>query len=56
MTRNCGNGYWRSHDPNMSSEKRAEAYAILAAKTGLFYKITDLPGLKVTTAKAASRA
>lgn len=40
----------RANDPNMSNEKRAEAYAILAGKDwDCSFKITDLPGVKVTT-------
>jgi tetratricopeptide (TPR) repeat protein len=40
----------RATDSNMSNEKRAEAYAILAGKDwDCSYKITDLPGVKVTT-------
>src|ERR1700730_3642524 len=40
----------RANDPNMSSETRAEAYAILAGKDwDCSFKITDLPGVKVTT-------
>jgi tetratricopeptide (TPR) repeat protein len=40
----------RANDSNMSSEKRAEAYAILAGKDwDCSYKITELPDVKVTT-------
>ena len=42
----------RANDPNMSNEKRAEAYAILAGKDwDCSFKITDLPGVKVTTSE-----
>lgn len=40
----------RANDSNMSSEKRAEAYAILAGKDwDCSFKITELPDVKVTT-------
>ncbi len=40
----------RASDSNMSNEKRAEAYAILAGKDwDCSYKITELPDVKVTT-------
>jgi tetratricopeptide (TPR) repeat protein len=40
----------RASDSNMSSEKRAEAYAILAGKDwDCSYKITELPDVKVTS-------
>jgi tetratricopeptide (TPR) repeat protein len=40
----------RANDSNMSNETRAEAYAILAGKDwDCSFKITDLPGVKVTT-------
>jgi hypothetical protein len=40
----------RANDPNMSSEKRAEAYAILAGKDwDCSFKVTELPDVKVTT-------
>jgi tetratricopeptide (TPR) repeat protein len=40
----------RANDSNMASEKRAEAYAILAGKDwDCSYKITELPDVKVTT-------
>jgi len=40
----------RANDSNMSSEKRAEAYAILAGKDwDCSFRITELPGVKVTT-------
>jgi tetratricopeptide (TPR) repeat protein len=40
----------RANDSNMSSEKRAEAYAILAGKDwDCSYKITELPDVKLTT-------
>jgi tetratricopeptide (TPR) repeat protein len=42
----------RASDSNMPSEKRAEAYAILAGKDwDCSFKITDLPGVKVTTSE-----
>jgi tetratricopeptide (TPR) repeat protein len=42
----------RATDSNMSNEKRAEAYAILAGKDwDCSFKITDLPGVKVTTSE-----
>jgi tetratricopeptide (TPR) repeat protein len=44
----------RASDSNMSSEKRAEAYAILAGKDwDCSFKITDLPDVKVTTNEGA---
>ena len=40
----------RANDKNMSSEKRAEAYAILAGKDwDTSFKITELPDVKVTS-------
>lgn len=40
----------RANDSNMSSEKRAEAFAILAGKDwDCSFKITELPDVKVTT-------
>ena len=40
----------RANDSNMSSEKRAEAYAILSGKDwDCSYQITELPDVKVTT-------
>ena len=40
----------RANDSSMSSEKRAEAFAILAGKDwDCSYKITELPDVKVTT-------
>lgn len=40
----------RANDPNMSNEKRAEAYAILSGKDwDCSYKITELPDVKLTT-------
>jgi hypothetical protein len=40
----------RANDSNMSPEKRAEAFAILAGKDwDCSYKITELPDVKVTT-------
>jgi tetratricopeptide (TPR) repeat protein len=40
----------RANDSNMPSEKRAEAYAILAGKDwDCSFKITELPDVKVTT-------
>jgi tetratricopeptide (TPR) repeat protein len=40
----------RANDSNVSSEKRAEAYAILAGKDwDCSYKITELPDVKVTS-------
>jgi tetratricopeptide (TPR) repeat protein len=40
----------RANDANMPSEKRAEAYAILAGKDwDCSFKITELPDVKVTT-------
>jgi len=40
----------RANDSSMSSEKRAEAYAILAGKDwDCSYKMTELPDVKVTT-------
>ena len=42
----------RASDSNMSSEKRAEAYAILAGKDwDCSFKITELPDVKVTTSE-----
>jgi len=42
----------RANDPNMSNEKRAEAYAILAGKDwDCSYKITELPDVKLTTSE-----
>ena len=43
----------RATDSNMSNEKRAEAYAILAGKDwDCSFKITELPDVKVTTKEA----
>ena len=40
----------RANDSNMSNEKRAEAYAILAGKDwDCSFRITELPDVKVTT-------
>jgi tetratricopeptide (TPR) repeat protein len=40
----------RANDPNMSNEKRAESYAILAGKDwDCSFKITELPEVKVTS-------
>jgi len=45
----------RANDSNMSSEKRAEAFAILAGKDwDCSFKITDLPGVKVTTSEGGT--
>ena len=45
----------RAHDPNMSSEKRAEAYAILAGKDwDCSFKITELPDVKVTSTEGGN--
>ena len=42
----------RANDPNMSNEKRAEAYAILGGKDwDCSYKITELPDVKLTTSE-----
>jgi len=42
----------RANDPNEPSEKRAEAYAILAGKDwDCSFKVTELPDVKVTTAE-----
>lgn len=45
----------RANDANMTSEKRAEAYAILAGKDwDCSYKITELPEVKVTSSEGGS--
>src|SRR5436190_12306055 len=45
----------RAHDPNMSSEKRAEAYAILAGKDwDCSFKVTELPDVKITSTEGGN--
>jgi tetratricopeptide (TPR) repeat protein len=45
----------RANDPNMSSEKRAEAYAILAGKDwDCSFKITELPDVKTTSTEGGN--
>ncbi len=45
----------RANDPNMPSEKRAEAYAILAGKDwDCSFKITELPDVKSTSTEGGS--
>src|SRR5881409_1392150 len=45
----------RAHDPNMSNEKRAEAYAILAGKDwDCSFKVTELPDVKITSTEGGS--
>src|SRR5467141_909670 len=45
----------RAKDPNMSSEKRAEAYAILAGKDwDCSFKVTELPDVKTTSTEGGS--
>jgi tetratricopeptide (TPR) repeat protein len=45
----------RANDANMTSEKRAEAYAILAGKDwDCSYKITELPGVKLTSSEGGN--
>src|SRR6266567_677676 len=45
----------RAHDSNMSSEKRAEAYAILAGKDwDCSFKVTELPDVKVTSTEGGN--
>src|SRR5216110_3234086 len=45
----------RAHDPNMSSEKRAEAYAILAGKDwDCSFKVTELPDVKFTSTEGGN--
>jgi tetratricopeptide (TPR) repeat protein len=45
----------RANDSNMPSEKRAEAYAILAGKDwDCSFKITELPDVKVTSTEGGS--
>src|SRR6266481_716590 len=45
----------RAHDPNMSSEKRAEAYAILAGKDwDCSFKVTELPDVKTTSTEGGN--
>src|SRR5438132_13004548 len=45
----------RAHDPNMSSEKRAEAYAILAGKDwDCSFKVTELPDVKITATEGGN--
>src|SRR2546426_2217956 len=47
----------RAHDPNMSNEKRAEAYAILAGKDwDCSFKVTELPDVKITSTEAGGTA
>src|SRR5712691_5217026 len=45
----------RANDPNMSNEKRAEAYAILAGKDwDCSFKVTELPDVKTTSTEGGS--
>ena len=45
----------RANDPNMSSEKRAEAYAILAGKDwDCSFKVTELPDVKITATEGGN--
>src|SRR5437867_13189841 len=45
----------RAHDPNMSNEKRAEAYAILAGKDwDCSFKVTELPDVKITSTEGGN--
>jgi tetratricopeptide (TPR) repeat protein len=45
----------RANDPNMPTEKRAEAYAILAGKDwDCSFKVTELPDVKTTTNEGGS--
>ena len=45
----------RANDPNMSSEKRAEAYAILAGKDwDCSFKVTELPDVKITSTEGGN--
>jgi hypothetical protein len=47
----------RANDPNQPSEKRAEAYAILAGKDwDCSFKVTEQPEVKITTTEAAGGA
>jgi hypothetical protein len=47
----------RANDPNQPSEKRAEAYAILAGKDwDCSFKVTEQPDVKVTTTEAGGSA
>ncbi len=45
----------RANDPNMSNEKRADAYAILSGKDwDCSFKVTELPEVKQTTTEGGS--
>jgi tetratricopeptide (TPR) repeat protein len=45
----------RANDPNMSSEKRAESYAILAGKDwDCSFKVTELPDVKITSTEGGN--
>src|SRR5438874_6434492 len=45
----------RANDPNMSNEKRAEAYAILAGKDwDCSFKVTELPDVKITATEGGN--
>ncbi len=45
----------RANDPNQASEKRAEAYAILAGKDwDCSFKVTELPDVKVTSTEGGN--
>src|SRR5256884_5871539 len=45
----------RANDPNMSNEKRAEAYAILAGKDwDCSFKVTELPDVKITSTEGGN--
>ncbi len=45
----------RANDPNQPSEKRAEAYAILAGKDwDCSFKVTELPDVKVTSTEGGN--
>ena len=47
----------RATDPNLEPTKRSEAYVVLASKNwDCSFKITELPGNKVTTVAAGNRA
>jgi tetratricopeptide (TPR) repeat protein len=47
----------RANDPNQPSEKRAEAYAILAGKDwDCSFKVTEQPDVKITTTEAGGSA
>src|SRR5947207_848939 len=45
----------RASDPNQTSEKRAEAYAILAGKDwDCSFKVTELPDVKITSTEGGA--